>query len=96
MKSRDEIDKMAAHLTTKGKLLGELLKQEQKAEGAYLTHIQVQQLALILLGNDPDCETCRKALRGGISPSHNGSKHCESGSIASGGSRAHCTCDFCF
>lgn len=27
---------------------------------------------------------------------HNGSKLCKSGSIASGGSRAHCTCDYCF
>jgi hypothetical protein len=27
---------------------------------------------------------------------HNGSKGCKSGSIASGGSRAHCTCDYCY
>lgn len=27
---------------------------------------------------------------------HNGSKVCKSGSIASGGSRAHCTCDYCY
>ncbi len=29
-------------------------------------------------------------------PTHNGSKHCESGSIASGGKNAHCSCDVCF
>ena len=29
-------------------------------------------------------------------PSHNGSKSCESGSIASGGNKSHCTCDTCF
>ena len=29
-------------------------------------------------------------------PSHDGSRNCESGSIASGGNRAHCSCDACF
>jgi len=29
-------------------------------------------------------------------PSHDGSKRCESGSIASGGNRSHCSCDTCF
>lgn len=29
-------------------------------------------------------------------PNHDGSKACESGSIASGGPRAHCTCDTCY
>lgn len=28
--------------------------------------------------------------------SHDGSRRCESGSIASGGNRSHCTCDRCF
>jgi len=27
---------------------------------------------------------------------HNGWKSCKSGSIASGGTRAHCTCDYCY
>ncbi len=42
----------------------------------------------------PPCPTCAKYK--GFGPSHNGSRHCESGSIASGGDKAHCTCDFCF
>lgn len=42
---------------------------------------------------DGDCPTC---FRGGFAPSHDGSSRCESGSIASGGSRAHCSCDVCF
>lgn len=43
------------------------------------------------------CETCEQIKReGGFGPSHNGSKRCESGSIASGGQNAHCTCDTCF
>lgn len=29
-------------------------------------------------------------------PSHDGSRMCKSGSIASGGTRAHCACDFCY
>ena len=40
-----------------------------------------------------DCSTCK---REGMKPSHFGSARCESGSIASGGNRAHCTCDTCF
>ena len=31
-----------------------------------------------------------------MGPSHNGKKNCESGSIASGGNKSHCTCDICF
>jgi hypothetical protein len=32
----------------------------------------------------------------GMGPSHDGSTGCESGSLASGGSNSHCTCDVCF
>ncbi len=42
----------------------------------------------------PTCEAIRK--EGGFGPSHEGRKGCESGSIASGGSNAHCSCDRCF
>lgn len=41
-----------------------------------------------------ECETCR--LTDDLKPSHDGSKRCESGSIASGGNKSHCTCDICF
>lgn len=30
-----------------------------------------------------------------VMPTYNGSRHCKSGSIASGGIRAHCTCNIC-
>lgn len=40
-----------------------------------------------------ECEGCK---REGMYPSHNGSSMCKSGSIASGGKKAHCTCDVCF
>ena len=44
-------------------------------------------------GFDPkNCEECRR----GTPVSHNGSARCRSGSIASGGTRAHCTCDTCY
>jgi hypothetical protein len=39
------------------------------------------------------CRGCRVL---GMNPSHDGSRRCKSGSLASGGSRAHCTCDTCF
>ena len=40
-------------------------------------------------------EPCPSCSDGSPVP-HNGSRYCESGSIASGGSEAHCTCDLCF
>lgn len=40
------------------------------------------------------CATCDSPEE--MKPSHDGSPNCESGSIASGGTRAHCTCDTCF
>lgn len=39
------------------------------------------------------CKTCDT---GGMKPPHYGSKRCESGSIASGGQHAHCSCSVCF
>ena len=43
-----------------------------------------------------DCSTCAANKRGELAPSRRGSKDCESGSIASGGSKAHCSCSVCF
>lgn len=43
----------------------------------------------------PACEFCRE-YEGKMAPSHCGSKSCESGSLASGGTVKHCTCDTCF
>lgn len=40
-----------------------------------------------------DCQTCTIE---GFRPSHWGSIRCESGSLASGGKNAHCTCNTCF
>lgn len=45
-------------------------------------------------GAVPGCPTC--ALPDSFKPSHYGSKRCESGSLASGGTHAHCSCDTCF
>lgn len=41
------------------------------------------------------CNTCR-TYANQMHPSHAGSSQCESGSLASGGNRTHCTCDACF
>ena len=51
-----------------------------------------------------DCPTCRRQARGvalmntalAAGPQHFGSRNCRSGSIASGGTRAHCCCDSCY
>jgi len=43
--------------------------------------------------DNPDCPVCQ---RGGPGPSHNGSPRCRSGSPASGGRHAHCSCDTCY
>jgi hypothetical protein len=45
---------------------------------------------------EPPCEQCMDNKLYGMGPSHDGSKRCESGSIASGGTRAHCSCSTCF
>ena len=96
MSDSEKVDSFGARLTTTGKILANLLRHEKSMLGVELTRDEVQSLCLILLGDDPDCESCRNNLRGGIAPTHNGSKGCESGSIASGGKNAHCTCDVCF
>jgi len=43
---------------------------------------------------DPPCPICASPET--FKPHHDGSARCESGSIASGGTHAHCTCDTCF
>ena len=52
---------------------------------------------------NPDCRFCqdeyyaKKSLPSDVfAPRHEGSKNCESGSLASGGRNSHCTCDTCF
>lgn len=44
------------------------------------------------------CPTCEAEHRAGndFFPSHFGSGHCRSGSLASGGHRSHCSCGTCF
>jgi hypothetical protein len=42
------------------------------------------------------CSLCPEFVRGDLAPSHRGSDACESGSLASGGDRTHCSCDVCF
>jgi len=43
-----------------------------------------------------DKEQCSLCEDDSYLPTHNGSKMCESGSIASGGNKSHCTCSMCF
>lgn len=45
----------------------------------------------------PGCTLCAQiAAEGGFGPRHDGSRFCESGSIAAGGKNEHCSCDRCF
>lgn len=48
----------------------------------------------------PDCIGCAPFYDSpegtAHAPSHRGSRRCKSGSLASGGTHAHCTCDTCF
>lgn len=42
------------------------------------------------------CKACAEYSASGFGPRHEGSTGCKSGSLASGGNVAHCTCDTCF
>lgn len=53
-------------------------------------------LAFLNPRGEESCRTCQDMSEAGMHPSHNGSKHCESGSVASGGANTHCSCDRCF
>lgn len=54
--------------------------------------------SVTLRPQDNGCHYCAeiREKHKGFGPSHNGSRSCRSGSIASGGNRSHCTCDTCF
>jgi hypothetical protein len=43
----------------------------------------------------PECPQCQR-VDDVHKPSHDGSSSCQSGSIASGGTHSHCTCDRCY
>lgn len=53
-------------------------------------------------GYDPACKSCRDTIgtyenpSSAMAPRHSGSRYCQSGAIAAGGHRSHCTCDTCF
>jgi DNA-damage-inducible protein D len=60
----------------------------RKSERLFLAEIMPQSSSDRVLG----CSQCA----GGNPASHSGSVACQSGSIASGGEVAHCTCEFCY
>lgn len=43
-----------------------------------------------------ECNSGRCDPNDPYGPSHDGSTRCQSGSLASGGTRSHCTCDACY
>lgn len=44
----------------------------------------------------PGAGNCTGCAETGAHPSHEGATGCRSGSLASGGKNAHCTCDVCW
>jgi hypothetical protein len=81
----------SAQLYEMGQYLAELERVAGQDMGQPLPYVHHKTYA-------DDCPTC-KSIReehNGIGPSHYGSRNCQSGSPASGGSAAHCTCDSCF
>ena len=54
-----------------------------------------QECEAVLLADKGEDSSCQECFRQ-AGPSHDGSEHCESDSIASGGTRSHCSCDYCF
>jgi len=53
-----------------------------------------QRAHALALNGSPDCPICAEPTT--FKPDHMGSPGCRSGSLASGGTQAHCTCDTCF
>lgn len=49
-----------------------------------------------LIAQVVDAECCHSCASNSSGPSHFGSQMCKSGSIASGGTKSHCSCDVCF
>jgi len=76
--------------TTIGKFFGEVLVEHIKDQA--MGHRPVQ----VMVQEKTGCKEmgCDYPVKTG--PSHEGSRMCKSGSIASGGTRSHCSCDYCF
>ena len=71
------------------------LEQKMRQDGLDADNWRAERLAKVLASGCPQCIEIETTYKG-FGPSHNGSRGCESGSIASGGTHAHCTCDACF
>lgn len=61
---------------------------------AYYSTMAEAKLAWGVISECPQCAT--QALAGNVGPEHFGSKRCQSGSPASGGDSAHCSCAVCW
>lgn len=68
------------------------MSKEQQEAKALLAADQLLRIQL-----EQNCQTCKEIRHNhNFGPTHFGSRRCESGSLASGGNIAHCTCDVCF
>ena len=65
----------------------------RERDNAERDRLKAQKPAAAKKDTKSECSTCK---RNGPGPSHEGSPHCRSGSIASGGTKAHCSCDTCY
>jgi hypothetical protein len=79
-------------------LEGELSRAQIVEIDAWLTEDPCAECALDLRDHDAaqliECETQHQQAAFG--PSREGSPNCQSGSLASGGTKTYCTCDTCF
>lgn len=82
--------KREGHVTNSGEdsLQAVLLRQE-----TITIKVRQGQASVEDLQKAGGCPTCQIK---GMKPDHDGSARCESGSIASGGNKSHCSCDICF
>lgn len=87
-----DIRKVRKGLKTANREFGDIdnLVKERAAQ-ARATAETESIIASVSDGVVPDCSECAN----GSIYSHAGSPYCSSGSLASGGSVAHCTCDYC-
>lgn len=67
------------------------------------TLFSLRTMATVLMTRHTEARAARLAIyeacpgcRGDYGPSHSGSADCQCGSLASGGEKAHCSCDRCF
>lgn len=92
LKIGPDIREVRRGLKSANKGFGEVdnLPKERAAQSRTISEAGAA-MDMVSFGQDPECPECIA----GSNYSHFGSRHCSSGSLASGGTVAHCSCDYC-